>query len=216
MAKVISDIGLTGQIGGVIYYRYKGVLMARSRPYRYKDKKSNLQIEVRNKFSNLVGFANKALDFVQKGIWNHNSVGLSACNLFVKLNSPCFNRSGKISRFDQLLFSIGRTPLPHNLRIVLANEGNCKVTVTWDYNEKRQKNHGDDRLRVYAFCGDAEVRQYELGVVRRDLVATFQVPCNTDCPIYLYVWFFNPATLEGSPTFFWTNTVSGTPDNLGS
>ena len=179
MAKLkgVSGEGLSGLVGNLVFYSYKGVPCVRTRPLnRSKNSWSEKQLLARKRFTALKAFWKRFTHTPVKGIWNSAEKGKRGDNLFVKVNMPAFGYDGTLIDQEQIHFSAGQLPLPFGLTAARSQVDPNKAEVSWQDEPGNKRAWSDDKLMMMASYDGNFTGPLDTGAVRKQESALIDLP----------------------------------------
>lgn len=197
MSIIISPLftDARGALGGVVIYKACGQVRMRTKPFSFRDKKSDKQIAQRQKLKNCLGMYRVLTPFFACS-WRLKAKDLvmNGCNLFIKENIHNFNSEGNPIDWANLKVTGGTSPFSGDWQVEQTSPG--MLTLRW--------NTGgipvsalDDLLQigVYGYEDEDEDRKvlFRLSSVRavwEEGECTFAIPANRDT-VQLYACFKN-------------------------
>lgn len=121
--------GFSGKVANVVGGSWKGIAYMRSLPLSVANPQSAGQVDQRNKFTGVVGFAVGILAQIIKPLWDRFAQFQSGYNAFIQANIDNFTTAG-IPIYAQILISRGALLLPTFSSITGAN-GSPNVILVW-------------------------------------------------------------------------------------
>ena len=170
MAKITEGIlgGFSGRLGPVVGYRWNGRWCMRSRPVEVRNPRTAAQQAHRMLFRDEVRLAARMAWPVRQALrCAARDCGMTADNLFVRMNQPAFAQVDGVLQVDwqQLRLSTGpMAPVaPTEGRV---DEGNV-LTVSFERNPLRMRARSDDQVWLYVYCPELEAGTLASAVLRR-------------------------------------------------
>ncbi|TKG89376.1 hypothetical protein EYV94_25460 [Puteibacter caeruleilacunae] len=184
--------GVSGKVGNLIGSSWKGIDYFRIKAANRHDPKTEKQVNQRNRFGGVVGFADLLREELINPIWKHKAVRMTPSNLFVKTNIKAFDQEGKISDFSLLKMTVGS--LPFNAKIK-ASEDPKQIDISWSKLLKPNAARDEDKLNLFIMMDGDMVLMTDLDAKRSDLEATVMVPYEPGMTIQVYAFF---SSLDGN------------------
>ena len=190
MAKFNDGIlgGFTGRVGNVIGYRRNGKWVMRALPKKVKNPRTDKQTEHREIFKLMIQTAAMLHEGIHIGMRDAARVeGITARNLFVKINKQCFSLvDGALETdYDSLLVSYG--PLPEPLFGHPEVSAGGVVAVNFTPSADDRPAIGSDYVYLFAVCPDKAETALSLPVLRASGTAGMTLPAQWDShAVHLY------------------------------
>jgi hypothetical protein len=200
-----------GTIASVIGSVWRGIPYMRSVSDDHKDAKTEKQVAQRTRFGACTKFTSLVKNDIILPIWEKRAVRMTGVNLFVKTNQHCFNETGNISNYQNMVFSLGKLPLPESIVVQNNLTGNGAIQITWTDNSGTASAIATDQLALVALTGETPVVMSRLTFTRNLGNASIQLPYTSGETVNLYIFFRDPAGENYSPSFYASLTISGTP-----
>lgn len=145
--------GFKGRLGPVVGYQWNGVWCMRSRPRTMHNPRTDKQMEHRTMFKQEVQLAASMRWAVTMGLTDAaRERGLTAYNLFVSLNQPCFGLQEGALAVDYASLTLSMGPLaPIALGTPLIDEHNT-LTVSFEKNPLRMRTGLTDLVHLFIYC----------------------------------------------------------------
>lgn len=198
MAEVSSLFKISGRVGNTVFVQRNGKCYARSVALDVHNPNTLKQQLVRFRFRVAARFYQRFKDTLLGDVWRQcgRKAGLSGYTFFMRENLNAFDHQGKIADFDKLRLSVGnRQGVPC---FSVSREDGCVVTLRWASGGEETCIVGNDRLMVVALYGDRQFSPEvleDIRALRKDGVATFQLPRLGEVDVHLYCFFVSP-TME--------------------
>jgi hypothetical protein len=172
-----SGEGLSGLVGNVVFYSYKGETYVRSRP-RKKSKHSwtEKQLLTHKRFTALKAFWGRFDNSILPDIWRVAEVNVRGDNLFLKTNKVAFGPDGTLTDPERLHLSAGRLPLPGKLVAARSAGDPSKLEVTWQDEPGSGVAWHDDELMMVVGYGEEFKGPIATGAMRKQQSAVIQLP----------------------------------------
>ena len=141
--------GFSGRVGTVVGYYRRGGWYVRAYQPHIKDRRSELQLQQRSRFKQMILFASQATPVLRVGLRaKARGMGLTEGNLFLRMNHVCFARGGGSEGVDyaRLCFSKGGLAAPRASYYTVSEGG--VITVGWS----ADGGGLDDRVEVFVYC----------------------------------------------------------------
>lgn len=182
MARISSDPSgaISGMVGPVVYYYVKGKQYARAAiKERAKDSWSPDQVTYRQKVKKVAGLWRALMQNPIRKSYNIAAEGMSGYNLFLKTNLPAFMGDGSQRDLERLHLSVGKLPLPLQLKAVAVEGDPTKWNVSWKDDSGIGASQSSDELLV-VFARDGKFSNpVATGARRNQQAALVQVPTGT-------------------------------------
>ena len=179
MAKIRgnSGEGLSGLLGNLVFYSYKGIQCVRTRPgKRSKNSWSERQKLNWQRFKAVKAFWGRFDQSTIQGIWKAAEKGKRGDNLFVSVNMPAFGYDGTLIDPERLHFSAGQLPLPFKFEATRSNGDPDKIEVTWQDEPGSGLAWSDDKLMMMVGYGQEFNGPLETGALRKQESVVIGLP----------------------------------------
>lgn len=196
MAIVQNPItGITKKsLGNIIFYHSMGKYIIRSKPIKYKDKKSNVQVSNRNRFGFISKFISDILIFLKNSFVDVQG-NMFGFNYFIQSNINYVNQDFDffdISFYNLILFSKGSTTDVHYTSHTFISP---ILTINWDRFPVNQFSHMSDTLHMVILnFNEKKVSSYynisfrSLQYVNIDISRSYNLDSSN---MYCYLFYFN-------------------------
>jgi hypothetical protein len=181
--------GVSGTVATVIGAAWKGISYLRGKAKSHADANTTKQVNQRKRFAACVALARSIKFTIIKPIWNKMAVKMSGYNLFIQTNVSLFAADGTIADHASFLFSVGNLPLPGNIVVANAANGNGAIVISWTDNSGVDIAAATDRLRVAALKVNEPVVITGLNFTRSSQQATVQLPYVAGDTVHVYLFF---------------------------
>ncbi|MBR4739471.1 MAG: hypothetical protein IK058_05655 [Bacteroidales bacterium] len=155
MAKIGNGCldGFQGRIGPVVGYQWNGKWCMRSLPDRMTNPRTGRQMEHRSMFKQEVQLAAAMRWAVTPGLTDAaRENGMTAYNLFVSINQPCFGISEGALQVDYSSLTLSAGPVaPVALGTPVIDDNNT-LTVSFEKNPLGRSASGADMVHLFIFC----------------------------------------------------------------
>lgn len=207
MAIIKSQLAehLSGKLGNFIVYEVKGQLRVRTRPSKYKDRKSPSQLASR---AGVRGIARlyRQLEPTLRVYWKTaaEDLSLNGYNLFMSRNKHCLSHDGTLSDFAAFKICDGKLPLPSSFQSEMTTER--IVCMEWSCETSNWMAH-EDFLQIAA-VSPVEGLEKRIRVIastkirRKDGRCEWQLPAGETSPLHLYAFFHSSYTGDVSPSVY--------------
>jgi hypothetical protein len=202
MAKIggKSGEGITGLVGNVIFYNYKGQQCVRSvQRKRAKNSWSESQLLVRKRFTAIKAFWSRFDNSPVQGIWKVAEKGKRGDNLFVSVNMPAFGPDGSLTDQERLHFSAGQLPLPFRFTAKRSQGDPNKVEVSWQDDPGSVLAWDGDELMMMAGYGGDFNGPIATGVLRKQESALIELPVVPGTIDAIWLFFASEERMLYSP-----------------
>lgn len=190
MAKFNDGIlgGFKGRVGSVIGYQWRGRWVMRALPKKVKNPRTAKQTANRELFAFMAQTSALLARAIHIGMRDAARVeGITARNLFVKINKQCFSLvDGALETdYDNLLVSYG--PLPEPLFGHPEVSAGGVVAVNFTPSADDRPAIGSDYVYLFAVCPDKAETALSLPVLRASGMAGMTLPAQWDShAVHLY------------------------------
>ena len=181
---------LSGCIGGVIHYVWKGRKCRRIRPAHVRNPKTAAQTRHRDKIRIGGKFLRTLSQFIQVG-YQETSKDTKANEAMSYLVKNCFIEENGKAKLDYSKFPISRGEMMAPADCNMTITGN-KAEITWEY-ERTWYSKADDKLMIaiHVEDGDSSYTQMLNNAAYREACRTeFPIPI-TEKPVHLWLFFHN-------------------------
>ena len=188
---------ISGKLGDVVYYSYRGQQYVRKSPRRVETE-SVLQAGQRMRFSAAIGFYRELKKAGFDAFWQRAARGqvLSGYNLMMAHHIGAFDETGKIVDFRRLCLTPGSLSLPSRMELQAGNAGG-EWLLTWDTLQRAYKGGDSGDLLHAAVMRDEEsyaVKTVDCGgACRGDGRAVVRIPEELSGYKHLFCFFSSQA-----------------------
>ena len=144
--------GFVGKVGNTVGYQWRGKWCIRMRAATIHDARSKGQLEQRDRFKQMVSFAGRAKEALQKGLrLASKEHGMTECNYFMRLNNSFFTtkEEGMAIDYDQLMFSQG--PVAPVAFTSVEMVGDTTMRIAFEKNPLHRVAGADDEVYVVLY-----------------------------------------------------------------
>lgn len=169
--------GFSGKLGPAVGYMWNGKWCLRSLPSQVRNPRTPRQMATRDAFRQQVQLAASMRDAVLHGLTPAaRQQGMTAYNLFVSINQPCFAlaESQLVVDWAGLQLSVGDVA-PVRLGLP-AVDADGVLTVDFDPCRGLRRARGNDLVRLYVYCPDLGQGCPAAPVYRRDKRVSLLLP----------------------------------------
>lgn len=178
MAKVKRYVGdhVSGKMGNVVFYQFRGKTYARMAPNRTKDSWKPRQETHRNRFRQAVVLWRHAKEANISAIWNQGSELMNGYALFLKANMPALALDGSLMDPRMLQLSTGKLNLPQELKAFRVEGESSGMEVSWKNDPLLSGERLNDQLMAIATNGNKYMEMMATGIERGDAGGIFELP----------------------------------------
>jgi hypothetical protein len=185
-----SGEGLSGLVGNVVFFSYKGETYVRSRPRkRGKNSWSEKQLLARKRFAALKAFWGRFDYSLIQEIWKVAWEDVRGDNLFLKINKAAFGPDGTLTDPERLHLTAGALPLPGKLTAERSSEDPSKVVVSWQDDPGSALAWSDDQLMMMVGQDGEFAGPIATGALRKQEYALIQLPTVSGTVQVIYLFF---------------------------
>ncbi len=188
---------LSGRIGEIIFYEWKGRKCRRVRPAHVKNPQTKAQTHHRDKIKIGSKFL-KTLDRFIKIGYQASEFDTQANEAMSYLIKNCFVLEEGKTKLDYSTFPVSRGEMTASEKCTLTKSENTAL-VTWEYLANPWFSKGEDKLMVALHVEDDEKSYSQMltNVAYREAGhASFPIPI-TDKPVHLWLFFHNSDNAVG-------------------
>ena len=169
--------GFSGKLGPAVGYRWNGIWVLRSRPEYVRNPRTEAQMRCRNRFKASVQLAAAMRMAVAQGFTAiAREHGMTAYNVFVSANQPCFDMRDGQFVVDWRRLSLSEGPVaPVVFGVPSVDERNV-LSVSFDRNGGARMSRPHDYVYLYVYCPDLQDGLLAAPVYRRDRVVRLMLP----------------------------------------
>jgi len=191
MAKVkdIFGTGLSGRLGNMIFYQYKGKTCLRSISQREHKEATPLQAMQRKRFSEMMKFTRKFKFVLIPQIWNQAANTMSGFQFFMKTNSGAFNSEGVIADPRLVKLSTGKLQLPRDVTVERIENDPGYLLVKWVEGFYNGGIPFWDELLVISHADGLYSDIHYTGIRRGDQQGIFELPALDVPATHVYLFF---------------------------
>ena len=223
--------GLSGRIGNMICYSWRGRQCVRTMPAQYRDAKTEQQLAQRAMFKAMVGFAAQARLVLKKGLKTSSlNAQMLETNYFIRINKGCFAIEDGTFAVDYESLQLSEGPVAPVAFDAPRLIDETTVHVDFEKNPLHRTTKSEDMVYIVAYCpelktfdlsapfyrykGYAELRLHPLFAGKEVHLWGFVVDRNDRASMSLYIgcgildeeqW---PAEDNSESTEYESNTVS--------
>lgn len=172
-----SGEGLSGLVGNLVFFSYKGETYIRTRPRkRAKNSWSERQILARKRFAALMAFWGRFDNSIIPDIWKVAEKNIRGDNLFLRTNKVAFGPDGILTDPERLHLTAGALPLPCKLEAGRSASDPSKVEVTWQDDPGSAIAWDDDELMMMVSSDGNYTGPIATGALRKQESAVINLP----------------------------------------
>jgi hypothetical protein len=172
-----SGEGLSGLVGNVLFFSYKGQTYIRVRPgKRAKNFWSERQLLARKRFAALKAFWRRFDKSPIQEIWRVAEVKMRGDNLFLKTNKTAFGPDGTLTDPERLHLTAGALPLPAKLTAARSAGDPSMLEVTWQDDPGGAIAWDDDELMMMVMHDGDFTGPVATGALRKQESALIDLP----------------------------------------
>lgn len=157
--------GVKGKVGSVVGSSWKGIATLRSLPLSVTNPRTAAQVGNRARFSDVVALATILLSAIIKPLNDRFASAMSGYNLFVQRSRDCFTSNGTFVPAN-LILSRGKLGAT-DIVLVIADEGNKFVDVSFDGELSNGYQSATDRAYVVVMASNGDVLGFSAGISSR-------------------------------------------------
>lgn len=188
----INDIfgnNMKGKVGTVTTYRLRGKTIMRSLPVNRSKERTENQERNQNRFNEIRKFCSLFKYIVIPQIWNGVATTSSGYHLFMKTNSPAFDKDGMLSDPKKISLSAGILDLPAGIQVQRNSADGSTIQVKWDKDAVSGGLKLRDQLMVIS-AGEGKYSDIKAtGLKRGDLGGRFELPELASAATHVYLFF---------------------------
>ena len=158
--------GVSGKVGDVILSSWKGIEYVRSRPVKYHDAKTRVQVKQRNRFSMTMDFLRTITPFLRIGFRSHADNRMTAFNAAMSYNMKFAVKEGDQGvglDYQNARVSMGPLSAASDLRVEIVEE---TLQISWETNPSANARH-DDIAMALAYNPVKREAVYDLNAAKR-------------------------------------------------
>ena len=169
--------GFSGRLGPAVGYMWNGIWVVRSRPGQVRNPRSAAQMAQRTAFKAEVQLAAAMRTAVMQGLTPAaRQVHMTAYNLFVSINQPCFALSDSGLEVDWEHLQLSAGPVAPVLPQAPQLSADGVLSLEFDPNHGERRSRGRDLVRLYVYCPELEEGRLAAPVYRRDRRISLLLP----------------------------------------
>jgi len=185
-----SGEGLSGLVGNVVFFSYKGETYVRSRPRkRAKNSWTDKPLLTHKRFAALKAFWGRFGYTLIGEIWRVADEVMRGDNFFLKTNKVAFGPDGTLTDPERLHLSAGPLPLPSKLEAVRSKDDPSVLAVTWKDEAGSALAWSDDQLMMMIGHDLEFTGPVATGAKRNQESAEIQIPAVTGTIHGVYLFF---------------------------
>jgi hypothetical protein len=185
-----SGEGLSGLVGNVVFYSYKGETYVRSRPRkRAKNSWTEKQLLTHKRFAALKAFWGRFENSIIPDIWRVAEPNVRGDNLFLRTNKVAFGPDGTLTDPERLHLTAGALPLPGKLAAVRSASDPSILEVTWQDDPGSAIAWDDDKLMMMVGHDLDFTGPLATGAKREQESALIQIPVVPGSVHGVYLFF---------------------------
>jgi hypothetical protein len=169
--------GFSGKLGPAVGYRWNGIWVLRSRPEYVRNPRTEAQMRCRNRFKASVQLAAAMRMAVAQGFTAiAREHGMTAYNVFVSANQPCFDMRDGQFVVDWRRLSLSEGPVAPVLFGVPSVDERNVLSVSFDRNGGARMSRPHDYVYLYVYCPELQDGLLAAPVYRRDRAVRLMLP----------------------------------------
>lgn len=181
-----------GKIGDYVVYMHRNRRCIRRRPTGINQTPSPGQVAQQERMAAIAIFYQALKEAGIYPYWQKASEGMiqTGYNLLVKNNLPAFSGEGRICDFSKILITMGKLPLPDELKLERGEDG--EWLLSWTNTPHSYGGAEDDRLMIVVMKDyeTFDVERLDVGeCCRKDCRAVFRLPDQLNDYTHMYVFF---------------------------
>lgn len=185
-----SGEGLSGLVGNLVFYSYKGQTYIRTRPRkRAKNSWSERQLLAQKRFAALKAFWGRFDNSLIQEIWRVADENVRGDNLFLRTNKVAFGPDGTLTDPERLHLTAGSLPLPGKMAAARSQGDPDKVEVTWQDDPGSGIAWEDDGLMMMVGHDGEFDGPVATGALRKTESALIQLPTVSGTIHGVYLFF---------------------------
>lgn len=191
MAEVQDIFGkvASGKVGPVTMYQLRGKQIMRSLPVNRSGHRTENQLRNQKRFKEIRAFCTQFKEIVIPQIWNALATSSSGYHLFMKTNSPAFDREGILADPMKIRLSMGTLPVPQGMQAQRTAPGASTIALQWEKDPAWGGLPLRDQLMVISY-GDGNYSDLKsTGLTRGNLGGSFELPSLVVPASHLYLFF---------------------------
>jgi hypothetical protein len=172
-----SGEGLSGLVGNLVFFSYKGETYIRTRPRkRAKNSWSERQLLARKRFAALMAFWGRFDNSNIPDIWRVAEKNVRGDNLFLRTNKVAFGPDGTLTDPERLHLTAGSLPLPGKIAAARSAGDPSKLEVNWQDDPGSAVAWDDDKLMMMVGYGGEFKGPFATGAMRKQESALIDLP----------------------------------------
>ena len=185
-----SGEGLSGLVGNVVFYSYKGETYVRSRPRKKsKNSWSERQLLAQKRFAALKAFWGRFDNSPIQEIWRVADENIRGDNHFLRTNKVAFAPDGALTDPERLHLTAGSLPLPGKLTAVRSAADPSILDVNWQDDQGSAIAWDDDELMMMVGHDGEFAGPVSTGALRGQESAVIQLPTVSGTIQGIYLFF---------------------------
>jgi hypothetical protein len=185
-----SGEGLSGLVGNVVFYSYKGETYVRSRPRKKsKNSWSERQLLAQKRFAALKAFWGRFNNSPIQEIWRVADENVRGDNHFLRTNKVAFSPDGTLTDPERLHLTAGSLPLPGKLTAVRSAADPSILEVTWQDDPGSAIAWDDDEMMMMVGHDGEFTGPLATGALREQEAAVIQLPAVSGTVQGIYLFF---------------------------
>lgn len=195
MAKVIANEAahISGKLKDVVYVRYYGGVYVRKAPSVRKESRTAAMLQNQQRFARINQFCSPFKDTIIPLIWNLADPNRRGYRLFIKTNSPAFEKDGSIVDPLLLKFSLGMLTMPKGLMAERMSPDADMIHICWQRESHIAGSRLNDELMLVSYDGENFSPMMATGLKRKQLQGDYLLPAMSRHISHIYLFFASPA-----------------------
>ena len=191
MAHVTSNesIQVSGKILGAVYVNYRGGTYIRKAPATRKEARTPAMLLNQDRFSAITRFCIQFKHTLIRQVWNDVATTCSGYNLFMKANSPAFDREGSLAHPLLLKLSAGKLILPEDISVERTAPGATTIRISWIKEASISGTRAADQLMMITSDGQHFSPMSPTGIKRKDVEGVAELPVMPWAARFVYLFF---------------------------
>jgi hypothetical protein len=189
---VVQDIfgkKASGKMGTVSVYPLWDKNIVRSLPGKRRGEGTPNQLRNQLRFKQIREFCAPFKTLVIPRIWNALGTTSSGYHLFMKTNSPAFDREGVLTDPKLIRLAMGKLPLPQGMQAQRTAPEALTIVVQWEKGSPWGGLPLRDQLMVISYGEGNYSDMQSTGLVRGNLGGSFELPPLKSPATHLYLFF---------------------------
>ena len=191
MAEIQDIFGkvASGKVGPVTLYVMRGKTIMRGLPRPKESQRTENQLRNQFRFKEIRAFCKPFQPVLIPQIWNGLATSSSGYHLFMKTNSPAFDRDGILTDPMKIRLSMGKLSLPPGMQAKRTVAGGTTIEVKWEKDGPLAVQSATDQLMVIS-AGEGQYSEImATGLTRDKLGGNFELPALVAPATHLYLFF---------------------------